>query len=300
MDTNVLNKRVVGYPKLAAHISLQPETAIFRAFSELNAKNLLYLQAEIAFLEQELRRCELQDSKDTCPTRNKSKYAVSWYWLTESKYDGDTKQLDLVLRIRGLLREYNEALIQQSTILNLPEPEKWDLTSIQNFLASPQMLRNGGVAFLGDDHATWGSALHRDSYEQDLLILKPRPKADPFSYFLSRSVLNILSFCCGKWHSEPSRHAKRTFSIKDTTVLKTTRWISSILASFIPLVSIVLLYRVQSMTTRFVIIGVFNALATVCVSTLTDANRSDVFAITSAFSAVQVVFVGTANNCTYC
>ena len=119
MDSSeTLNERVVGYPRLAAHMSLQPETAIFRTFSELNAKNLLYMQAEIALLEKELHRCELEDAKDICPKRHKSQYAVSWYWLIESKCDGDTKQLDLVLRIRRLLKEYSEPYMRYVDLLN--------------------------------------------------------------------------------------------------------------------------------------------------------------------------------------
>jgi hypothetical protein len=113
-NTDALKEYVVGYPKLAAHMSLQPRTAIFRSFSELNAKNLLYLQAEIAFLEKELRRSETKDAKDTDPTKHKAKYAVSWYWLNESADDGDTEQLNLVLRIRSLLKEYSEYLLHDA------------------------------------------------------------------------------------------------------------------------------------------------------------------------------------------
>ena len=171
--------------------------------------------------------------------------------------------------------------MQQSTVLNLAEPERWDLKSVQNFLASPQMLRNGGLALLGDDHATWGSVLHRDSYEQDLVALKTRPKADPFSHWFGKSVVALLS-SCGRLRSKPSQQPKRTFSIKDTTILNITRWMTSILASLIPIASIVLLYRVRSMTSRLVIIAVFNVLATVCVSALTDAKKSEIFTITSA------------------
>ena len=108
-DSDPFGDVVVGYPKLAAHIALQPQSAIFRKFSALNAKNLLYMQAELAFLEKELQRCEQEDAENTDPTKQKAKYAVSWYWLNESSDDGDTKQLDLVMRIRKLVKEYSES-----------------------------------------------------------------------------------------------------------------------------------------------------------------------------------------------
>lgn len=100
-----LDKLVIGYPKLAGHMEIQPEVAIFRRFAALNAKNLLYMQAELAYLEIELQECETADNQN--PEGRKKKYGRSWYWLSQSKDDGDTKQLDLVLKMRRLLKEYS-------------------------------------------------------------------------------------------------------------------------------------------------------------------------------------------------
>jgi hypothetical protein len=44
----------MGYTKLASVMGKNPELAIFRRFSALNAKNLLYLQAEHVNLEARL------------------------------------------------------------------------------------------------------------------------------------------------------------------------------------------------------------------------------------------------------
>jgi hypothetical protein len=101
-----LHHLVVGYPKIAGHMNIQPETTIFRRFGELNAKNLLYLQAELVLLEEELRKCEISDS--CSQTGEKSNYSVSWYWLSRSGADGDTKQLQIILKIRKLLQKYSK------------------------------------------------------------------------------------------------------------------------------------------------------------------------------------------------
>jgi len=53
-----------GYPKLARFIGEQPGFAIFRRFSELNARNLLYLQAELLDIEEELYETEIDDQRD--------------------------------------------------------------------------------------------------------------------------------------------------------------------------------------------------------------------------------------------
>lgn len=50
-----LGEFVLGYPKLAAQMKLQPETFMFRRFSFLNAQNLLYLQAELTILKKRLQ-----------------------------------------------------------------------------------------------------------------------------------------------------------------------------------------------------------------------------------------------------
>ena len=97
---------VVGYPKLAAKIEIQPELAIYRRFGALNAQNLLYYQAELTDLEEQLRKQQAQDDQD--PRGRKSMYAKTWYRLQESETDGDTDQLDLVLKIREKLKEYSE------------------------------------------------------------------------------------------------------------------------------------------------------------------------------------------------
>ena len=100
-----LADRVKGYPKLAGQIELRPETAIFRRFGALNAENLLYFQAELVLLEEELREQQLADSLSNHPRR--SKYALSWYQLSTSEEDGDAQQLRLVFRIRETLRLYS-------------------------------------------------------------------------------------------------------------------------------------------------------------------------------------------------
>lgn len=102
---------VIGYPKLAAKIEVQPEAAIYRKFGALNAHNILYYQAELTCLEQELRQQQKVDDahQSSNPDIKKCDYAKSWDWLRDSADDGDTTQLDLVLKIRETLKEYSKS-----------------------------------------------------------------------------------------------------------------------------------------------------------------------------------------------
>jgi hypothetical protein len=98
---------VIGYPKLAAKIEILPEAAIYRRFGALNAQNLLYYQAELTYLEQDLRTQQRKDHGDKTGYGNS--YATNWTWLRDSKLDGNGRQLELVLEIREKLAKYSES-----------------------------------------------------------------------------------------------------------------------------------------------------------------------------------------------
>ena len=92
---------VPGYPKLAHHMSMYSECAIFRRFNSLNCQNLLYLQAELVHLEERLRYLEAADSSSTDEARHL--YSKDWYWLDDS----ESEQLEVVLEIRKRLKDYS-------------------------------------------------------------------------------------------------------------------------------------------------------------------------------------------------
>jgi hypothetical protein len=102
-----LRDKVVGYPRLAAHIERNSHSAIYHRFTALNAQNVLYLQAELTELEMRLQRQQVVDHHST--KGHKGHYAVNWCWLESSADDGDTNQLDLVLRIREVLNVYSQS-----------------------------------------------------------------------------------------------------------------------------------------------------------------------------------------------
>ncbi|KAF2732877.1 hypothetical protein EJ04DRAFT_535811 [Polyplosphaeria fusca] len=290
-----LRSQVTGYPKFAAKMELQPEIAIFSRFGALNAKNLMYYQAEILWLEKQLQLQEAADSND--PVGKRSQYALNWYWLSQSRDDGSMEQLNLVMRIRELLRQYSkfqpslrrsafgpcsdsidEALIQQSTILQYPQPEGWDLHHVQDFLQTKDM---GPLALIGPDAGVWGSVSDRKSHRHDLVTLHPRPKADPFSVWVANNAM-LQMFRCGLMRLKKPSSVYGAVGYEDTTILAITYWGTSILASLLPIVSIIALYCVHSMAARLGVICFFNVLISVCLSGFTDAKRSEIFAVTAA------------------
>lgn len=91
---------------LARKIENRPEMSMYRRFGSLNALNLLYLQAELISLEEDLRKQQMEDHRSNHP--NKIKYATNWRQLRASHLNGDTQQLDLITKIRETLMIYSK------------------------------------------------------------------------------------------------------------------------------------------------------------------------------------------------
>lgn len=102
-------KLVEGYPSLAHEMGLCPEIAILRRFAALNTQNLLYRQAEIVILEEELREMEqLNDTQHLAEEPNsghKEWYSTDWSWL--GYRDQDNEQWRKFVKLRQKLEEYS-------------------------------------------------------------------------------------------------------------------------------------------------------------------------------------------------
>jgi hypothetical protein len=100
---------MAGYERLSRLIGTYPELAIYRKFSILCAKMLLYKQAELQHLENELRIIAQNDARDS----RKSVYTVSWEAMNEaSENGGDDLQKQKILEIDRKLDKYCRAHTQ--------------------------------------------------------------------------------------------------------------------------------------------------------------------------------------------
>ena len=94
-----------GYDKLAKLFDNYEDLAAFRCFNALNAKNLLYMQAELLHLDQQLAVHIEDDFKANKSEANE----ISRYWnALEKSSDGQTGccQKQKVLEIREKLKRY--------------------------------------------------------------------------------------------------------------------------------------------------------------------------------------------------
>jgi hypothetical protein len=100
---------IPGYSALANHMGSIPEMTMFRRFGSLNAQITLYYQAQLSYLEDELREIEKRDhdldSQD--PTREECN--SDWYYLAGKGADESKKeQWKIVLKIQDVLPKYSK------------------------------------------------------------------------------------------------------------------------------------------------------------------------------------------------
>lgn len=94
-----------GYHKLASLVGDHDELFMLRRFARANAKNLLYMQAEILHLEAELYDIAREDRSGREKRRN---YEYCVFDLKESfGINGSDTQWRKILEIREKLKEYS-------------------------------------------------------------------------------------------------------------------------------------------------------------------------------------------------
>ncbi|CAN9150506.1 unnamed protein product [Alternaria sp. RS040] len=130
-----------GYPGLAKLLAqdLNEWSGIFKQFAELNVRNLLYMQAELLCLEQELEAITHVDENGNDPTTKNFARSV---W--EMKKAPDSPQWDKILEIRKKLREYNDCLLQQARVSKLDRAQVSDSRWLRYWLQHNE----GGRDFL--------------------------------------------------------------------------------------------------------------------------------------------------------
>ena len=192
-----------GYSNLAALMGEQVELAIFRGFRSIGLRNLLYLQAEVLHLEEDLQFLATRDHAHS----DRQFHATDWWSLSQGQSEGDTEQWAKILELRGALERYREsslpqrhecpfkrtgidyiprpwiddALLKQSSVAQLGPPRTYDLKFLREWLERPTM---GAFPLLGLDRKTWDP-----SNESDLVAIHGRRPADLFSAWFSEVVV---------------------------------------------------------------------------------------------------------------
>jgi hypothetical protein len=73
-----------GYPQIATFMTQNPELLMVRRFRGLNTISLLYLQAELVYIEKALLKCEKKDAKVKEEDDPRPHYSGDYDWLMKS------------------------------------------------------------------------------------------------------------------------------------------------------------------------------------------------------------------------
>ncbi|KAK4187142.1 putative isoleucyl-tRNA synthetase [Podospora australis] len=171
---------VEGWPLLAKLMAKKSDFEAFDRFEELNVKNLLYFQVELAKIQRKLETRERAD-RDSLPDSERSRFCTEANKLVGS----DSSQWKAVLDMRKCLDGYNRALLQYSQISSLPEPSRRNMNTLLSWLVSPEAcnfnVTGTGSNAWGDMYARQAVGFKKPSLASQffgllLSIVTPRPE----------------------------------------------------------------------------------------------------------------------------
>ncbi|KKY28725.1 hypothetical protein UCDDS831_g00110 [Diplodia seriata] len=253
--------------------------ALFKRFAVLNARNLLYMQAELLDLERELDVIAEMDREDGRPFDVEALKLMS-----PDPGEPDDEQRQLVLKLRRKLKEYNEALLQQAKINKLEKANKYDLHVLNGWLRQEQ----GGDNFLlGVEARPWQE-------QRDLVALSSR-QHDTLTKYMSETLVPWLH---RQGLHRPKKMDEEAGLVEwdDGSYSTASRVLSVVASSIIPGAAVVTLYHIQDLLARIFAALAFSAIFSLALALLTTARPAEIFAATAAFASVQVVFIGSTST----
>ncbi|KAK5662349.1 hypothetical protein OQA88_8259 [Cercophora sp. LCS_1] len=283
-----------GHARLGQLMGRYPETAIVRRFLALSAQDILHRQAELAELEAALKEYQQKDD-DVPETSPRKRYAVNWGRLQESGYDdapegSDSAQLETMMEIRDKIKDYHEALLRHRQVLELGHAVPRQVSSLHQWMDRPTM---GNVRLEGYDKDIWKSP-----DLDDMVALIPPSDRPGVQNPLILWIIHAYNYTFGRFiHKSGNQdYTRNTIVYPPTKIYWILKTIATIIACLLPIGGVFVLNAITTLTNRLWAMASFTILAAFCLCVLTSASIPQIFAATSAFAAVLVVFVGTTDG----
>lgn len=125
------------------------------------------------------------------------------------------------------------------------------------------------------------------------MVLGPRRDHDHFAQYLSDQIVPWYHRYIRRWGRPEGAGEWSTVSEYESQLFVALgNMICMVLSSLIPTSSIYALYFVDSTIQRLAVIAATSFVFSFVMTVIVQGRRADVFAATTAFAAVQVVFVG--------
>ncbi|GKU06633.1 hypothetical protein FLAG1_09514 [Fusarium langsethiae] len=267
-----------GFPSLADFIAsdVDHSSVIFKRFSRLSARNLLYLQSELAELEAQQNVFDSEDLKASMDEKSTLRDWKTFKARAASGSRRDIERMELARKIQEALKEYKEALAVEATLLSMRQPTKQAHEAFRKYYWNEN---NGGdviPTLLGSSEMLYDD-------RQDLVALCRPPEEDRLSAFF-RKYMPLLFL-------ERRSQDSNVHYISARRIGVVVGAINILLAAAFLYGAILNLYYVNSETTRLGLIAGYTTAFALCVALLTNAKRGEIFGACAAYAAVLVVFV---------
>ncbi|PVH70378.1 hypothetical protein DL98DRAFT_540902 [Cadophora sp. DSE1049] len=274
-----------GFADFSQYVASDLSLSIYRKFSTLGARNLLYLQTELQLLELELNELDreekttIAESNDDDEKIDTEIAARSWELMLAHAEDGDEKQmrkLQKIHKIRKVMKEYENALLRRNRVLQLETPADTPLKAFKSWFRTKRPL--------------WGSGFRTLHNEEDMISLGTQVEPDRMSSLIHR--------CLGYRLRVPRKTPKSWgpmyyYPVQRVTLIVVV--LSMLCSASLLVGAIIALYFVKPIGVRLGIVGVFTLLFAASIALLTHARRVEVYGATAAYAAVLVVFISVNN-----
>jgi hypothetical protein len=172
----------------------------------------------------------------------------------------------------------DDAVIQQSIMHQLSQPYKHDLRMLQDWLDRPTM---GNLALIGADRDTWGGIDKPIDPNSDLLTPKLRQESDAFSRWLAEKFVTWVYHIFWYRVKKPQDLEAGITSYRDNITQRYASYITTTVASLLPILAIIILHCVDPMNTRLGLIALFTIAFTISLTIFTNAKRGEIFTAAS-------------------
>ncbi|KAG9231967.1 hypothetical protein BJ875DRAFT_443610 [Amylocarpus encephaloides] len=256
-----------GYGKLAQFMAKNDYT-ILRQFRSIANRDLLYLQAELAVLEQEHASLV---NRDGSLMGEQQLYDGNWEILSSSptRPSGDS------------------CVAQYAEMANKPRARNRDVSLLRSWIQRPDL--GGGLEVSGCDLHPMETSVYEPIHSDDLISLGYRlGENDFFTRLLLGPVFHKLERRLRRFKKPvPTDPEKQTtesnlFRYPDTIITTVVDIMGTILASMTPMLSIIVLCFVKNLASRLAVVCACSLFFSASLAVVTKAKRVEVFACTAA------------------
>ncbi|KAF2963919.1 hypothetical protein GQX73_g9659 [Xylaria multiplex] len=319
---------VPGFGSLADFIASDSDhsTAVYRRFDRLSSRNLLYYQSELARLEAIQDRFDIEDRRGV----EDLKQADSWESIRCNARDWDTlgqaagiashnadtpsstatsidergrRRMAIAMEIRRTIKDYQEALIRESTVLSLERPSAQTMEALSNHFHNTSSNGSSNYTILSGDssqlYPRGMSSLHIQA--SDYVSLAGHQESDLLTRFLKTYCTRLFrvpaSSILPQHQGDIITHLPKEQIMHYS--LESVKFAASFIATstaaillFLPILTLDHTANL-GLALNLGLIALFTFLFACAIFLMTQARRAEIFGVCAAYAAVLVVFASS-------